>query len=74
MRQLSSVVGKLAEAVEGHTQTMNDLVTRVERLEGRMNTLEDAAAGEGLGTKKNAASKGGSNDHPSLKVSQLMKL
>jgi hypothetical protein len=70
VQQLSARMSDLVELEGQHTQAMDQFVTRLDKMERRVDALEAFSAdGSGTGTKTSAGnSKGGSNDTPLLKV------
>lgn len=71
LKWMSAMVDRLVEADKERTRMLGDLLGQVEKLGERVNALE-GADGEGRPSKRTGASSGGSNDHPSLKVSHIV--
>jgi hypothetical protein len=66
-KRLSGIIEKLVEHDDDRTWMMDNLISRVQKLEDQLNTPGDGVD-DGHLTKRSGVLKGGSNDHPSLKV------
>ena len=71
LKQISVQVTKLEEAVEGQTKKIEGILGHLKMIETRLSTLEDGSAGGDRVPEKKVGgmSRGGSNNHLSLKVS-----
>ncbi|KAI0282679.1 hypothetical protein BC826DRAFT_1110691 [Russula brevipes] len=65
LKRMSTIVERLVDADKERTRMLDDLLSCIEKLGDRVNTLEDAT--EGGHPPKRMVASGGSNDHPSLK-------